>query len=122
MRYNPANPGECQVMLEIEPGSLTMSNETLREQVTGPDIMDVARFPQLAFQGGCEGNTVVGDLTLHGQTHPFTLELERSAGSMVATGQLRRAEWGITAQPADRAARPFASASRYPIRFPDQHT
>jgi polyisoprenoid-binding protein YceI len=99
MRYEPATPGKCQVILEIEPGSLTMRSDSLREQVTGPDFMDVAQFPQLGFHGGCEGDTVAGDLTLHGQTHPFTLDLERSAHTIVATGRLKRAEWGLTAHP-----------------------
>ncbi len=61
--------------------------------------MDAAQFPVVAFHGGCAGDTVSGNLTLHGQTHPFTLDLERSARGIVATGRLRRAEWGITAHP-----------------------
>jgi polyisoprenoid-binding protein YceI len=99
MRYDAANPNKCQVVLEIEPASLAMSNDSLRELIVGPDFIDVAQFPQLAFHGGCEGDTVAGDLTLHGQTHPFTLDLERSTHGMVATGRLRRAEWGLTARP-----------------------
>ena len=86
-------------MLEIEPAASLCRSDSLREQVTGPDFMDVAQFPQLGFHGGCEGDTVAGDLTLHGQTHPFTLDLERSAHTIVATGRLKRAEWGLTARP-----------------------
>jgi polyisoprenoid-binding protein YceI len=99
MRYDAASPAKCQVVLEVDPASLAMSNDSMREQIIGPDFIDVAQFPQLAFHGGCEGETIAGDLTLHGQTHPFTLDLERSARGMVATGHLRRAEWGITARP-----------------------
>jgi polyisoprenoid-binding protein YceI len=98
MRYDAGSPGKCQVVLEIEPGSLAMGNESLRDLIVGPELMDVAQFPQLAFHGGCEGDTVAGDLTLHGQTHPFTLDLERSAHRLVATGRLKRADWGITAR------------------------
>jgi polyisoprenoid-binding protein YceI len=96
MRYDPANPAVCQVVLEIEAGSLAMSNDSIRDRITGPDMMDVARFPNLAFHGTCHGEAVVGDLEMHGQTHPFTLDYTRSGGTIVATGQLRRAEWGIT--------------------------
>lgn len=99
MRYEPSNPAACQVILEIEASSLAMESGLTREQITGPDFMDAARFPDLAFTGGCQGNTAVGSLTLHGQTHPFTLNLDRSARSIVATGQLRRADWGITSHP-----------------------
>ena len=60
--------------------------------------MDAAQFPSLAFDGECRGDTMAGRLTLHGQTHPFTLELERSATTLIETGRLQRAEWGMTAR------------------------
>lgn len=96
MRYDPANPNACHVMLEIEAGSLEMSSDSIRERITGPDMMDVAKYPHLAFQGTCQGQIVAGDLTMHGQTHPVTLDFVRSAGTIVATGHVQRAEWGIT--------------------------
>jgi polyisoprenoid-binding protein YceI len=99
MRYDPSSTDFCQVMLEIEAGSLTMANETIRDHIIGPDMMDVARFPSLSFHGACNGNAVDGDLTMHGQTHKVALSYRRSAGTVVATGELRRAEWGITGSP-----------------------
>ena len=99
LRYDPANSGACQVVLEIEAGSLTMASDTVREKITGPEMMDVARFPDMAFHGACEGETVVGTLTMHGQTHPLNLDLVRSAGVIEATGRLRRADWGIVGSP-----------------------
>jgi polyisoprenoid-binding protein YceI len=99
LRYDPANPRVCQVLLEIEAGSLAMSSESIRDRIIGPDMMDVARFPDLAFHGTCHGDAVVGDLTMHGQTHPFTLDYTRSGGTIVSTGRLERAEWGITGSP-----------------------
>ncbi len=99
MRYEPANPKACQVILEIEASSLAMGDNTIREQITGPDFMDTAQFPVLAFHGACQGDTVSGSLMLHGQSHPFALDLARSARGIVATGRLTRATWGITAHP-----------------------
>jgi polyisoprenoid-binding protein YceI len=99
MRYDPSNPSACQVMLEIEAGSLAMSSETIRDRITGPGMMDVAHFPDLAFSGTCQGEAVVGDLTLHGETHPVALDYTRSAGTIIATGRIRRGEWGITGSP-----------------------
>jgi polyisoprenoid-binding protein YceI len=99
MRYDPSNNAACQVMLQIEAGSLAMSSETIRDRITGPGMMDVAHFPDLAFNGICQGHTVVGDLTLHGETHPVTLDYVRSAGTIVATGRIMRSEWGITGNP-----------------------
>jgi polyisoprenoid-binding protein YceI len=99
MRYDRPNPGVCQVALEIEAGSLSMANETIRDRITGPEMMDVARFPDLAFNGTSQGKAVTGNLTMHGQTHPVTLAFSRSAGIIVAAGELRRARWGITGNP-----------------------
>jgi polyisoprenoid-binding protein YceI len=96
MRYDPSNTRTCHVMLQIEASSLTMSNETIRDRIIGPDMMDVRRFPDLAFQGTCQGEAVLGDLTMHGETHPVSLEYTRSGGTIEATGRLHRADWGIT--------------------------
>ncbi|HEY4172496.1 MAG TPA: YceI family protein [Rhodopila sp.] len=96
IRYDPANTGACQVMLDIEAGSLTMASETIRDRITGPGMMDVVRFPNLTFDGRCQGETVSGELTMHGQTHPLVLDTVRSGGTIVATGRIRRADWGIT--------------------------
>ncbi len=67
-------------MLQIEAASLAMSSETVRDQILAPGMMDAAQFPELAFRGVCHGSEVVGDLTMHGQTHPFTLDYTRSGG------------------------------------------
>jgi polyisoprenoid-binding protein YceI len=96
MSFDPAHPGACQVVLEIEAASLAMSSEAIRDRITGPSMMDVAQFPDLSFHGACHGDAVVGDLTMHGQTHMVTLDYVNSAGTITATGRLRRTEWGIT--------------------------
>jgi polyisoprenoid-binding protein YceI len=97
-RYDPAHPDACQVVLEIDAASLVMSNETVRDVITGPEFMDVAKLPNLSFDGGCHGDQVEGNLLLHGQTHPFRLDLDRTARTITATGRLQRADWGMTAR------------------------
>ncbi len=113
---DPASPKACQIVLEIEAASLEMPRETVRDGITGPEFMDVARFPDLAFHGACEGDSLTGSLLLHGETHPFTLDFEssRSANTLVLSGKLRRAEWGMT-------ARPFTvgSSVRIRVEFPN---
>lgn len=84
-----------------------------------PDSFDVARFPTITFQSTAverrgEGRyRVTGDLTMHGQTHPVTLEVEaaepvkdpwgnqRVAAS--ATGKLNRKTWGLELESGSRA-------------------
>jgi polyisoprenoid-binding protein YceI len=99
MRYSPDRANALQVVLAIEAGSLSMENETIREQIIGPGMMDVARYPELTFQGVCGADAVTGDLTMHGETHPVSLEFTRAGGTVTATGRLRRADWGITGSP-----------------------
>lgn len=96
MRYDPGQPGKCQVMLEIDPSSLQMSSRSITERVIGPDFLDVARYPLMSFSGACTGDSIAGTLDMHGQAHPFDLDLKRDDGRTKATGRLRRADWGMT--------------------------
>jgi polyisoprenoid-binding protein YceI len=97
-RYDPSHPDACQVVLEIDPASLTMSSQSARDEITGPEFMDVSRLPELAFHGDCRGDVIAGSLLLHGENHPFSLELDRSARTITATGKLQRSQWGMTAR------------------------
>jgi len=101
IRTDSGSPDGCQVVLEVEAASLIMAETSVRDGITGPEFMDVAQFPDLAFHGACEGGRVTGSLLLHGQTHPFTLDSESSpsANTLIFSGKLRRAEWGMTARP-----------------------
>ena len=89
-------------MLQIEAASLAMSSETVRDQILAPGMMDAAQFPELAFRGVCQGSEVIGDLTMHGQTHPFTLDYKRSGGRVVATGRAAAGRLGHHGQSTDR--------------------
>jgi len=100
MRHDPATPNACQVILEIDPASLEVSHGTIRDTIVGPEFLDVRQFPRMAFRGACQGDVIAGDLLLHGQTHPFSLDREetRANGTLVVSGHLHRADWGITAR------------------------
>jgi polyisoprenoid-binding protein YceI len=98
LRYDSARPEACQVVLEIDATSLAMSNETVRDEIKGPEFMDVLRLPELAFHGDCLGEVIAGSLLLHGENHPFNLDLTRTATTITAAGKLHRAEWGMTAR------------------------
>jgi len=100
MRYDLANPDACQVILEIKPASLEMSRSIVQDTIIGPEFLDARQFPRMAFRGACQGNVIAGDLLLHGQTHPFSLDREETGSNetLVASGRLHRADWGITAR------------------------
>lgn len=97
MHYDPQQPEKCQVMLEIDAASLQMSSQTVTDRVTGAEFLDVAHYPAMAFSGACGDREVTGELSLHGQKHPFSLDLERDGNRLTATGRMVRADWGMTA-------------------------
>jgi polyisoprenoid-binding protein YceI len=97
--YDPADHSVCRVDLTVEVASLAMSDTATRDTVIGPDFMDAAQFPSLAFTGACQPPGIGGSLGLHGVTRPFSLSLRWGPNRVVAEGQLRRADWGMTAMP-----------------------
>jgi polyisoprenoid-binding protein YceI len=97
--YDPDNRATCQVELRVQVASLITEDVSLRGTIVGPDFMDTARFPTLAYTGSCEANEVRGALTMHGVTRPFDLSLSWKEGTVVAQGRLVRAEWGMTSRP-----------------------
>jgi polyisoprenoid-binding protein YceI len=96
MRYDPATTGVGEIMLRIEAASLVMSNESIGDLLRGSGMIDVAEFPELTFCGNGQGKQFVGELTVNGETRALSLDYERSAGTVTATGRVRREDWGIT--------------------------
>lgn len=94
IRYDPFHPAACEVSLRVDAASLTAPNQSIRDQILGAKFMDVARFPDLSFNGTCRGGAIEGTLLLHGETHPFALDLDRHGAT--TTGRLRRGDWGMT--------------------------
>ncbi len=68
----------------------------------GPKVLDSAQFREIRFHStevrrSSEGKwTVQGDLTLHGQTHPVNVDVERQDGRYRGSARLRQSEFGIT--------------------------
>lgn len=99
LRYDPLHRETCEAVLEIDAASLAMDNNRVGAEMMGPAFMDVAHYPALSFHGGCAGDALRGELTLHGETHPFVMDLVRGERTTVATGYVRRAVWGIDRLP-----------------------
>jgi polyisoprenoid-binding protein YceI len=81
--------------------SLTSPNAMMRAQAMSKNFLDPADFPQTRYVGSCQGDTLVGSLTLRGQTHPFNMALTYigPASQLVAVhgeGILNRYDWGVT--------------------------
>jgi polyisoprenoid-binding protein YceI len=99
LRFDADDMDRCQVELTIEATSLFMAQQSIRDEVVSPSFLDAAAFPTLVYLGSCATGTVRGMLTMHGQTHPLELSLERNRTGLVATGVIHRFEWGMTERP-----------------------
>lgn len=100
LTYDPATPGTCAATLRIVAASLETANSERREMILGPDFLDAPRFPELRFEGRCNGpDELSGLLNLRGITQPLTMTLSWAAHDIRAQGAMRRALWGMTAKP-----------------------
>ena len=76
--------------------------EKIQSTMVGPKVLDSSQFNEIHFRSGkaTRNNenrwTVRGDLTLHGQTHPLTVEVARQDGRYRGSARLRQSEFGIT--------------------------
>jgi polyisoprenoid-binding protein YceI len=78
--YDPAHPEQSKLHVEMDPRSVDTGDATFNQKIAG-EILEAQRFPDLRFvstavkPGPEDRGQVVGDLTLHGQTHPVTLDV-----------------------------------------------
>lgn len=92
-----------QVVLRIDARSLRVvdqgisdkDREEIQSNMTGPKVLDTEHFPEIAFRGTGPG-MVKGDLTLHGQTHPVTMNVRDQAGHFTGVARLKQSDFGIT--------------------------
>ena len=74
----------------------------IQSTMLGPKVLDSAEFHEISFHStevsrtGDNAWTVNGDLTLHGQTRPVKVKVERRDGRYRGSAQLRQKEFGIT--------------------------
>jgi len=97
----------------IDTSSLDTNVPQLDQMVKGPQMLDVARYPQIRFvstrferTGGARG-TLTGNLTIRGVTQPVTLDVtfngyapnpltKQPTIGFAATGRFSRAKFGLT--------------------------
>jgi polyisoprenoid-binding protein YceI len=98
------------VRASINVSTLTTANPSRDEKITGPDVLDAARFPTIEFTStelrpaGPERYALDGDLTIRDVTRPVTLDLvvhgvipdvwgKRRLG-LTATTDIQRSDYG----------------------------
>jgi polyisoprenoid-binding protein YceI len=76
-------------------------HEKIQQTMAGPDVLDVARHPDIVFKSSAvekvnEGSwRVRGNLSLHGETRPVAVEVSEKEGHYVGHSLLSLAEFGI---------------------------
>jgi len=100
------------VEIKVDTGTIDLANDKLNEHVSGPEMLDAARFPTAIYQGTLGGfkngvpTLATGTLTLHGVTKPLTLKidsfkcmqhpmLKKEVCGANATGTFSRADFGV---------------------------
>jgi polyisoprenoid-binding protein YceI len=96
--------------LTIDAASLNTNVEARDNHLRSPDFFDVAKYPQITFrstkieQKGTD-ITIVGDLTMHGETKPVTLKGEMTAAvtdpwgnqrsALAVSAKINRKDWAL---------------------------
>ncbi len=110
--YDAEQPQSSSVKVTIPMSGLDTHVTALDKHLSAPDFFDVTRYPEAHFvstrvsAAGKDRLTVVGDLTVHGQTHPVTLHvtvnkigmqpmLKVPAAGFDATATLKRSDFGV---------------------------
>lgn len=101
---------DSSVTASIDASTLTTANAMRDGKIHGPDVLDVEKYPTIDFvsrsfePGSGSVHHLQGDLTLHGETRPVTLEVdahgvvtdvwEKQRLGLTITGQIRRSDFG----------------------------
>jgi len=106
-----AEDGTADVSGTVKAASIDTADEGRDTHLRTADFFDVEQYPDISFQStsitGKDEDTyeIVGDLTMHGVTHPITLTAEVGGQDtdpwgnerigLEATGSLSRSDWGM---------------------------
>lgn len=87
----------------LDPGLSADKRSKVQSNMAGPQVLDAAKYPSIAFDStqitddGKGRLTVSGNLQLHGQTHPITFDAqEDAAGDFTGSAMVRQTAFGIT--------------------------
>ena len=89
-------------MKVLDPKLSTDKRREVQERMQGPEVLDSARFPKIAFDSTKVERTdqgalrVEGRLSLHGVTRPVSVSVKNENGRYVGTCTLSQREFGIS--------------------------
>ncbi len=110
LSWDPANLAAARVNIKVAASSLQTNVPGFADQLTGPDFLNAAKFPDAVFRSNAARRTgpttgeISGNFTLHGVTMPLTLSVELigagpalrgSALGFRARGAFHRSDFGV---------------------------
>jgi polyisoprenoid-binding protein YceI len=84
-----------------DPGVSEKDRAEIQSTMLGPQVLDAERYPEIMFRStgtqaaGAGSWSVQGNLTLHGQTRPVTVEVRETGGRYVGTARFKQTDFGI---------------------------
>src|SRR4051794_25904188 len=84
-----------------DPDASEKDRAEIQKNMLGPEVLDTGRHQEIAFRStgvepaGADAWTVRGNLTLHGETKPVSLEVRETNGHYIGSARLRQADFGI---------------------------
>ncbi len=88
LELNPAAPAMSRVSISIPTASVSTTNAVLDGELKSADWLDAATYPTITFTStkveptGPANAKITGDLTIHGVTHPVTLDAKFNAAGV----------------------------------------
>ena len=85
----------------LDPEASADTRAQIQQTMEGPQVLDSGRFPEIHFQStsvepkGTNEWQVQGNLDLHGQTHPITVDVALRDGRYRGTVTLKQTAFGI---------------------------
>jgi hypothetical protein len=93
---------EVRAMRVLDPSLSPKDRREVQIRMLGPEVLDGERFTQIRFrsvaiqQADAGRWSVRGELDVHGQTHPVTVNVVRAQGHYKGSTSLKQSTFGIT--------------------------
>ena len=97
MTVKTANPAGSAFDIQVNVDTIDTHNEGRDKHLKSPEFFDAAKYPTIAFKSKSVKKTgestfeATGDLTLHGETRPLTVKIERTGAGPGMKGEHRSA-------------------------------
>lgn len=86
----------------LDPEASADTRAEIQKTMQGPQVLDAERYAEIHFRStkvqpaGADHWLVAGDLNLHGQTHPVTVDVTLKNGVYRGSATLKQTAFGIT--------------------------